>query len=83
MRREEKHRVKGKHKTGDVMCWSIARLVTACLEGFFEAEKGMENVIKSTKFISKICALKRVIRLKLFLLCHSLFLEKFEFNYTF
>jgi hypothetical protein len=27
MRSKEKHRVKGKHETGDIMCWSIGRLV--------------------------------------------------------
>ena len=26
---------------------------TACIEGFFEVEKGIENAIKSTNFISK------------------------------
>ena len=56
---------------------------TACIEEFFEAEKGIENAIKSTNFISKFCTLKSVMKLKLFLLCYSLFLDKFEFNYTF
>jgi hypothetical protein len=56
---------------------------TACIEGFFDVKKGVENAIKSTNFISNFCTLKSVIKLKLFLLCHSLFLEKFEFNYTF
>ena len=56
---------------------------TACVEGFFEVEKGIENAIKSTNFNSKFCTLKSVMKLKLFLLCHSLPLDKFEFNYTF
>jgi hypothetical protein len=59
------------------------QLYTACIEGFFDVKKGIENAMKSTNFMSKFCTLKNVIKLKLFLLCHSLFLEKFEFNYTF
>jgi hypothetical protein len=55
---------------------------TAHIEGFFEVEKGIENAIKSTNFISKFCTLKSIIKLKLIPLCHSLFLEKFEFNHT-
>jgi hypothetical protein len=61
----------------------VREWITACIEGFFDVKKGVENAIKSTNFISKFCTLKSVIKLKLFLLCHSLFLEKFEFNYTF
>jgi hypothetical protein len=57
--------------------------ITACIEGFFDVKKGVENAIKSTNFISKFCTLKSVIKLELFSLCHSLFLENFEFNYTF
>jgi hypothetical protein len=44
--------------------------VTACIEGFFGVEKGIENAIKSTNFISKFCTLKSIIKLKLFPLCH-------------
>ena len=57
--------------------------ITACIEGFCDVKKGVGNAIKSTNFISKFCTLKSVIKLKHFLLCHSLFLEKFEFDYTF
>jgi len=39
--------------------------------------------MKTRNFITKFSALKSVITLKLFLLCHSLSAEKFEFYYTF
>jgi hypothetical protein len=42
------------------------RILTACIEGFFDVKKGVENAIKSTNFISKFCTLKSVIKLKLF-----------------
>ena len=56
---------------------------TGCIEGFFGTENGKENSIKSTKSISNFCIWKSVKKVKLFLLCHSLFPEKFNFLYTF
>ena len=60
-----------------------AIVLIGCIEGFFETENGKENGIKSTKFINKLCVLKSVKKVKLFLPCHSLFPEKFNFLYTF
>ena len=57
--------------------------ITGCIKGFFEAEKYVENGIKTTDSISIFCALKSVIKVELFLMCLSLFLEKFNFHYTF
>ena len=34
---------------------------TGCVEGFFEAEKGIKNAIGSENSISKLCASKSVI----------------------
>jgi len=39
--------------------------------------------MKTRNFITKFSALKSVIKFKLFLLCHSLSAERFEFYYTF
>ena len=39
--------------------------------------------MKTTNSISIFCALKSVMKVKLFLMCLSLFLEKFDFYYTF
>ena len=47
-------------------------LDTGCIKGFFEVEK----VQQITNSISKFCALESVIKVKIFLLCHSLFLKK-------
>src|SRR6266478_8105339 len=56
---------------------------TGCIKGFSEVENCVENVIKSRNYINKFWALKTVIEVKHFLLCHSSFLEKFNFNYSF
>ena len=40
--------------------------VTACIKGFFDAEKDIKKVIKSTNYISKFCALKSLMKFKLF-----------------
>jgi hypothetical protein len=40
--------------------------ITASINEFFEVKKGIENAIKSTKFITKFCTLKSVIKLELF-----------------
>ena len=56
---------------------------TGCIKGFFEVGKSVENDIKTTNPISIFCALKSVMKFKLPLLCHSLFLEKYNFYYTF
>jgi len=45
---------------------------TGCIEGFSEAEKHMENLMKTKNPSSKFCGLKSVM-VKNFLLCHSLF----------
>src|SRR6201994_2301552 len=55
---------------------------TGCITGFSGVEKCMENAMKITNFIGKFCALKSVMKIKLFLLCHSLLLGKFDFYYT-
>ena len=57
--------------------------ITGCIEEFFEVEKYVENGIKTTNSISIFCALESVMKVKLFLICLSLFLEKFNFYYTF
>ena len=44
---------------------------TGCIEGFSEAENHIENAMKITNSISIFCALKSVMKVKLFLLCHS------------
>ena len=56
---------------------------TGCTKGFFEAEKYVKNGIRATNSIRIFCALKSVMKVKLFLMCISLFLEKFNFHYTF
>ena len=56
---------------------------TGCTKGFFKVEKYVENGMKTTNSISIFCALKSVMKVKLFLMCLSLFLEKFNFHYTF
>src|SRR6266481_615211 len=62
---------------------STTSRLTGCIKGFSEVENHIENVIKSRNYINKFWALKTVIEVKLSLLCHSLFLEKFNFNYSF
>ena len=39
---------------------------TACTKGFFDTEKDMKKVIKSTNYISKLCTLKSRMKFKLF-----------------
>ena len=56
---------------------------TGCIKEFSKVENYIENVMKTTNPIGKFYALKSVIKLKLFLPCHSLFLENFDFLYPF
>ena len=56
---------------------------TGCIKGFFEAERYVENGIRTTNPISIFYALKSIMKVKLFLMSLSLFLEKFNFYYTF
>ena len=58
-------------------------IFTGYIKGFFEVGKSVENDIKTTSPISVFFALKSVMKFKLLLLCHSLFLEKYNFYYTF
>jgi len=59
------------------------RAFTGCTEGFSGAENCKENAMKTRNSITKFSTLESVMKLKLFLLCHSLNTEKFEFHYTF
>ena len=52
------------HWEDDVLsCWG---LVTGCIKGFFEAEKYVENGIKTTDSISIFCALGSVMKVEIF-----------------
>jgi len=66
--------------------WAIVgnrAFLTGCIKEFSEVENYIENVMKTTNPIGKFYALKSVIKVKVFLLCHSLFLEIFDFHYPF
>ena len=56
---------------------------TGCIKEFFEVENYIEDVMKTTNPIGKSNTLNSVIELKVFLLCHSLFLEILTFCYPF
>jgi len=56
---------------------------TGCTEGFSGTENYKENAVKTRNSITKFSTLESVMKFKLFLLCHSLNAEKFEFHYTF
>ena len=52
---------------GDTIVMDLQyRLHTGCIKGFFEAEKYVENGIKTTNSISILCTLKSVTKVKLF-----------------
>ena len=56
---------------------------TACTKGFFDTENDIKKVTKSTTYISEFCALKILMKFKLFLLHRLQILNKFKFHWTF
>ena len=56
---------------------------TGCIKEFSEVENYIEYAMKTTNPIGKSHGLKSVIKLKLFMLCHSLSVEIFDLHYTF
>ena len=58
-------------------------VVTGCIKEFSKVENYIENVMEATNPIGEFYTLKSVIELSVFLLCHSLFLEIFDFHHPF